>query len=161
MAETPDTLVAGDRTFRVRRARRDDVPAVVALLRADPVSATREQAPDEAYLRAFEEVDADPRHLLAVVVGDDDRPVATAQLMLLPHLSRGGATRLQVEAVQVGSQARGTGLGTALMEWAHAWGRAHGATLVQLTSDVTRTDAHRFYERLGYTRSHAGFKRPL
>jgi hypothetical protein len=29
---------------------------------------------------------------------------------------------------------------------------------VQLTSDNTRTDAHRFYERLGFARSHTGFK---
>jgi hypothetical protein len=36
-----------------------------------------------------------------------------------------------------------------------------GADLVQLTSDARRADAHRFYERLGFTGSHIGFKFPM
>ena len=35
---------------------------------------------------------------------------------------------------------------------------AVGATLVQLTSDAGRADAHAFYERLGFVGSHRGFK---
>ena len=34
---------------------------------------------------------------------------------------------------------------------------ALGAAMVQLTSDAARTDAHRFYERLGYVATHEGF----
>lgn len=39
--------------------------------------------------------------------------------------------------------------------------RRQNCQLVQLTSDVTREDAHRFYERLGFTASHVGFKLAL
>ena len=86
---------------------------------------------------------------------------ATMQLTLMPSLSRGGAMRLQIEAVRVAGSARGGCLGTALFTWAHDWGRAQGATLAQLTTDASRTDAQRFYERLGYVPSHVGCKLPL
>jgi len=39
--------------------------------------------------------------------------------------------------------------------------RKHGCRLVQLTSDSRRTDAHRFYDRLGFTPTHTGFKLTL
>jgi GNAT superfamily N-acetyltransferase len=83
------------------------------------------------------------------------------QLSLIPGLARGGTKRLLIEAVRVARSARGSGLGTALLGWAHDWGRAHGASLAQLTSDKTRVEAHRFYERLGYVASHEGFKSDL
>lgn len=79
----------------------------------------------------------------------------------MPGLTRGGTLRMLVEGVRVGSAARGSGLGAALMEWAHEQARARGASLVQLTSDKRRPEAHRFYERLGYVASHEGFKLEL
>jgi GNAT superfamily N-acetyltransferase len=83
------------------------------------------------------------------------------QLTLIPGLSRGGAKRLHIEAVRVAASARGGGLGSALFDWAHAYGRSRGATLAQLTSDKSRSGAHRFYEKLGYRASHEGFKYQL
>ena len=80
------------------------------------------------------------------------------QLTLIPGLARGGAARMQVEAVRVRDSARGHGLGSAMMHWAIQEARSRGAALVQLTSDTRREDAHRFYERLGFTASHVGFK---
>lgn len=56
---------------------------------------------------------------------------------------------------------RGDGLGTELMERAVARARERGCALVQLTSNKRRVHAHRFYERLGFTRSHDGFKLSL
>jgi GNAT superfamily N-acetyltransferase len=63
-----------------------------------------------------------------------------------------------VESVRVASSRRGTGLGQAMLEWAVAECRARGCRMVQLTTDKTRADAHRFYERLGFKASHEGFK---
>mgnify|MGYP002652369101 CR=1 FL=1 len=80
---------------------------------------------------------------------------------LILGLSRRGATRLQVEGVRVASGERSAGLGTAMLEWAHEHGRAHGAALSQVTTDRVRTRAHAFYEHLGYEASHLGLKRPL
>ena len=92
---------------------------------------------------------------------EDGVLVGTMQLTLIPGLARGGTKRLQIEAVRLSSATRGTGLGTAMFEWAHAFGNRHGATLAQLTSDKTRVDAHRFYDRLGYRASHEGLKRRI
>lgn len=144
-----------------RPARRDDLPAIVAMLAADPLGAGRESPDDPApYLAAFERLAADPnQHLL--VAERDGRVVGTLQLTLIPGLSRKGATRGLIEAVRVSSTERGNGLGTALIEHAVEESRRLGASLVQLTSDASRTDAHRFYERLGFTGSHVGFKLDL
>lgn len=98
---------------------------------------------------------------MAVVEDEAARIVGTMQLTIMPGLSRGGSTRLQIEAVRIASSTRGTGLGTAMITWAHDYGRAHGASLVQLTTDKSRDDAIRFYTSLGYVASHEGLKLSL
>ncbi|KGN36414.1 GNAT family N-acetyltransferase [Knoellia subterranea] len=145
----------------VRTATRDDVPAIVALLTDDPLGATRETgADDTAYLTAFEAIDSDPAHDL-VVLDDGGEIVGTLQLTILPGLSRGGALRAQIEAVRVASSRRGAGLGEFLFRWAIDESRRRGAVIVQLTTDLSREGAHRFYERLGFVATHAGMKLPL
>jgi GNAT superfamily N-acetyltransferase len=86
---------------------------------------------------------------------------ATMQLTFISGLARQGALRMQIEAVRVGSGYRSQGLGEAMIKWAIAEARQRGCRLVQLTSDKRRTSAHRFYDRLGFTRSHEGFKLTL
>lgn len=150
--------VAGEQ-FRVDRAAREDVAAIVAMLADDPLGLSREDGVAmEAYQAAFDAVDVDPAHLLVLVRDRHGEPAGTMQLTLLPGLSRGGATRLQIEAVRVHPAHRGHGLGAGMIEWAHEYGRRRGARLVQLTTDNSRTDAHRFYARLGYQASHLGMK---
>ncbi|KQV20618.1 MULTISPECIES: GNAT family N-acetyltransferase [unclassified Kitasatospora] len=145
----------------IRPAEATDLPAIVAMLADDPLGATRE-SPDDLtpYQDAFARIDADP-HQHLVVAESAGRTVGTLQLTVIPGLSRRGATRTLIEAVRIDASARGTGLGTVLIEWAIEQSRTLGAELVQLTSDATRTDAHRFYERLGFTGSHLGFKLDL
>lgn len=155
------TLTLGDRRFAIGRAVPADVPELVALLADDMLGRERESTDLAAYEQAFALIDRDPNQLLVTVRDDSDLLVATMQLTLMPSLSRGGATRLQIEAVRVGASTRGSGLGSALFAWAHDWGRAQGATLAQLTTDTARTEALRFYERLGYLPSHVGLKLPL
>ncbi|MFJ3226270.1 GNAT family N-acetyltransferase [Streptomyces sp. NPDC086783] len=147
--------------LEIRPADADDVPAVVAMLADDPLGAQRE-SPDDLtpYLAALERLSADPNQHLVVAVREG-RVVGTLQLTIVPGLSRKGATRSIIEGVRVHSDERGSGLGTQLIEWAIDESRRQDCQLVQLTSDVTRTDAHRFYERLGFTASHVGFKLPL
>jgi GNAT superfamily N-acetyltransferase len=149
------------RPFELRRAVEADVPELVALLSDDLIGAAREADTLAPYLRAFAEIDCDVNQLLLAVRDPSGGLVATMQLTLIPGLARGGAKRMQIEAVRVASAVRGSGLGAALFEWAHLYGAAHGATLAQLTSDKTRADAHRFYARLGYEATHEGFKREL
>ena len=145
----------------IRPATAADVPQIVALLADDPLGALRESPDDlDPYLAAFAAVDADPHQLLLVAVRGD-RTVGTLQLTVLPGLARRGALRGQIEAVRVARDERGTGLGATLITRAVDEARRRGCQLVQLTSDATRPDAHRFYEKLSFTATHVGFKLDL
>jgi GNAT superfamily N-acetyltransferase len=146
-----------------RDARRADVPAIVALLADDAIGAERETAADDvddAYLKAFDQIAADPRNRL-IVAEEAGQIAGTLQLTLLPGLSRHGMLRAQIEAVRVAAPMRGRGLGRAMIEWAVGQAREQGAGLVQLTSDKRRPGAVRFYESLGFTASHEGLKLSL
>ncbi|MEV7032427.1 GNAT family N-acetyltransferase [Streptomyces sp. NPDC093272] len=145
----------------IRAAVADDVPAIVGMLADDPLGARRE-SPDDLtpYFSALERLNADPNQRLVVAVREG-RVVGTLQLTLIPGLSRQGATRSIIEAVRIHADERGGGLGTRFIEWAIEESRRQGCQLVQLTSDASRTGAHRFYERLGFTGSHVGFKLEL
>ncbi|MFD9584379.1 GNAT family N-acetyltransferase [Streptomyces sp. NPDC059980] len=147
--------------LEIRAAVADDVHAIVAMLADDPLGAQRE-SPDDLtpYLDALKRLSADPNQHLVVAVRES-RVVGTLQLTVLPGLSRKGATRSIIEAVRIHADERGSGLGTQLIEWAIDESRRQGCQLVQLTSDASRTDAHRFYERLGFEASHVGFKLAL
>jgi GNAT superfamily N-acetyltransferase len=142
----------------IREAVRADLPAVVALLADDVLGRGRDfPVVDQAYERAFADIDADPRNFL-VVADDSGQIAASMQVTYIPGLGRHGAERSLVEAVRVRSDRRGQGIGHQLMTWAIAEARARGCALVQLTSDKSRTDAHRFYTRLGFVGSHEGMK---
>ncbi|MDI3420532.1 GNAT family N-acetyltransferase [Streptomyces luteolus] len=146
----------GDLT--IRPATADDLPEIVAMLADDPLGAQRESPDDlSPYEQAFERLAGDPNQHLVVAVRED-RVVGTLQLTVIPGLSRQGATRSIIEGVRIHSEERGSGLGTLLIEWAVGESRRQECQLVQLTSDATRIDAHRFYERLGFEASHLGFK---
>ncbi|MFG2429861.1 GNAT family N-acetyltransferase [Streptomyces sp. NPDC048590] len=145
----------------IRPAVAADIPAIVAMLADDPIGAHRESPDDLApYQSAFRRLAGDP-HQHVVVAVREGRVVGTLQLTVIPGLSRRGATRSLIEGVRVHADARGDGLGTRLIQWAVDESRRQECQLVQLTSDATRTDAHRFYERLGFTASHVGFKLSL
>lgn len=145
----------------IRSAVADDIPAIVAMLADDPLGATRESPDDmEPYRTAYERLRSDPNQFL-MVAERDGTVVGTLQLTVVPGLSRRGSTRSVIEGVRVHGSERGQGLGRLLMEWAIEESRKQGCRLVQLTSDAARPDAHRFYEQLGFTGSHVGFKLPL
>jgi GNAT superfamily N-acetyltransferase len=144
-----------------REATRTDLPAIVALLADDVLGKARDFAVvDEAYERAFADIDADPRNLL-IVAEDQSEVVACMQITYIPGLGRHGAERSQIEAVRVRSDRRGHGLGVRLLTWAIEQARNRGCALVQLTTDKSRGDAHRFYARLGFVASHEGMKLTL
>lgn len=144
-----------------RPARIEDLPAVVALLADDMLGAAREgaaAAPD--YAAAFAAIAADPNEML-VVAELEGQVAGCLQLGFIPGLSRRGAWRGQIESVRVAAAARGRGLGRRMILWAVAQCRERGCALVQLTTDKRRADAHRFYEGLGFVRSHEGMKLAL
>lgn len=160
----PLILPLASSIIELRTATVADLGAMVDLLTQDPIGRTREAVPDleapDPYRRAFELLEADPAHLL-LVAATGGAVVGTMQLSFIPGLSRRGALRAQIEAVRVHESFRGGGLGTAMFEWAIGEARRHGCALVQLTTDKARTDAIRFYDRLGFTSSHEGLKLQL
>ncbi|MFE9577458.1 GNAT family N-acetyltransferase [Nocardia sp. NPDC006044] len=144
-----------------RSATIDDLPALVAMLADDALGSVRESTDDlSPYRAAFAEIDNDPRQEL-VVAERHGAVVGTAQLSILPGLARRGSVRAQIEAVRVDRPLRGNGLGAQLIEECIRRAREYGCALVQLTSHGSRTDAHRFYGKLGFEPSHVGFKLTL
>lgn len=147
----------------IRLARRDDVPALLRLLADDDLASHPERhghgdlAP---YLEAFDDIAADPRSDLYVACLGD-RVVGTFQLVVLRHLAHRGGRVAVVESVHVASDVRRRGFGEAMMRFAVEEARRRGCHRVQLTSNKRRTDAHRFYLRLGFVASHEGFKLSL
>lgn len=146
-----------------RRAQASDIPAIVALLADDGLGRQREDTNsplNPKYEEAFRAIDADPNQLqLVAILGEE--VIGTLQLTFIPGLSRKGAWRGQIEGVRIAARHRGSGLGQHMFEWAVAQCRAKGCDLVQLTTDKKRADARRFYDRLGFTGSHIGYKLTL
>ncbi|MGW2477558.1 N-acetyltransferase family protein [Streptomyces sp. NPDC001665] len=147
--------------MHLRTATRSDLPAVLALLAdEDAVTDPASVVVGEAYEKAFADITADPRNEVLVLEADGT-VVGCLQATYIPGLGRGGAERALIEAVRVRADRRGGGLGRRLMELTVERARLRGCALVQLTSNRSRTDAHRFYTSLGFTASHEGFKLPL
>jgi GNAT superfamily N-acetyltransferase len=148
----------------LREARREDVAAIVRLLADDHLGAGREvvsDPPAAAYFAAFEKVAADPRNLLAVAEDAGGGVVGTLQMTFIPGLSNQGAELALIEAVRVEAGLRGQGLGQVMIAWALDEARRRGCRFVELFTHASRIDAQRFYERLGFEKSHAGMWRVL
>lgn len=143
-----------------RLATPDDLPEIVRMLADDDLGSQRERDEEplpESYLLAFEKISADSNHELIVAELHGD-VVGTLHLMFLPSLSYQGGLRAQVESVRVNSRFQNNGIGSRMMEWTIERAKERGAHIVQLTTHKSREDAHRFYERLGFQRSHLGMK---
>lgn len=146
--------------IEIRPARREDVAAIVALLADDVLGREREENTDPlpaAYLQAFDEIAASRDNFL-LVAERSGALLGCLQLTLIPGLARRGMKRGLIEAVRVGRECRGQGIGELLIRHAIDVARRHKCGLVQLTTDKARPDAHRFYERLGFGASHIGMK---
>jgi ribosomal protein S18 acetylase RimI-like enzyme len=146
-----------------RSALLADVPAIVALLANDELGSQREITGiplDQRYVDAFQAMEADSNQRLVVVV-DGDEIIGTLQISFIPGIARMGSWRGQIEAVRIAAHRRDSGLGQKMFEWAISECRSRGCSLVQLTTDKSRTDAHRFYEKLGFKASHEGYKLAL
>jgi GNAT superfamily N-acetyltransferase len=148
-------------TFRA--AARADLAAIVGMLAADPLGATRESVTEPLapeYEAAFAAIRDDPNNEL-LVAECGTALAGVLQLTYLPSLTYRGGWRAQVEGVRVAEGMRGQGVGRALLEEAIARARGRGCRLVQLTTDNRRPEALRFYEQLGFRATHAGMKLQL
>lgn len=161
--QLPTSVQARAADIHIRRATSDDLEAVTRLLGDDAISTSRGDGISDAnaaiYAAALQRIIDSPGNELIVALDSAGAVVGMLQLTVIPGLSHRGRSRLLVEAVRVSSAERSSGIGGALMRWVMDRAtRETGAPLVQLTSHGARTDAHRFYTRLGFADSHLGFK---
>ena len=146
-----------------RTATEADLPFILQLAQQDDIGAQRDPLRSDHQseaLRGLRAINADPNHNL-IIVEQDGQAVGSFQLSFITGVSRLGAWRGQIEAVRVSAQSRGQGIGTEMMRWALKMREERGCNLVQLTSDRKREAAHRFYENLGFSASHTGFRLKL
>lgn len=151
----------------LRTARQTDLQGIVRLLADDPLGQTRERYAvplPEGYAKAFAAIAESPNDTLLVAVVRErtgERVVGVLQLTVIPSLTYQGRPRAQIEGVRVATEQRNAGLGARMFRWAITRAKKAGCHMVQLTTDKRRPDAHRFYEKLGFTPSHEGMKLKL
>ena len=87
--------------------------------------------------------------------------VGVCQLLVLRHLQHAGGRCAEIESMHVRSDLRSRRVGEALLDEVEVRARSLGCYRIQLTSNLARLDAHRFYTRNGYAASHLGFKKLL
>ena len=144
----------------IREAARRDIPAIVRMLADDHLGRQREAYSEplpESYYDAFAAIERDPNNTILVACHGDD-VVGTLQLTFIPSLSYQGGWRATIESVRTDAALRGQGIGRMMMERAIELARSKGCVLMQLSTHRSRTDAHRFYERLGFKGEHLGMK---
>lgn len=143
-----------------RKATKEDVQDIVAMLAADKLGAKREDYSEplpEVYYQAFERIHEDHNQEL-IVLENEGEVIGTLHLSFIQYLTYKGGIRAQVEAVRVKENQRSKGVGKQLFEWAIDRAKEKGAHLIQLTTDKTRDDAVEFYKSLGFQPSHIGMK---
>ena len=153
-----------------RQAKIGDLSHIVRMLADDFLGARRERFEEplpEGYVKAFRQIDADPNNELIVAVLSEPHAgeppavqvvVGTMQITFTPSISFQGGKRATVESVRIDRRYRGQGIGREMMLWAIERAKREGCISMQLTTNVGRTDAHRFYENLGFSKTHLGMK---
>lgn len=147
-------------TVTVRPLARGEVAAALAVMLQGSLhpDGERPEHPD-AYWRAAEETTARGGAVLVALEGGE--VVGLCQVMVLRHFQHAGGLCAELESVFVREDRRARGVGGALLEAAEELARERGCYRVQLTSNVVRADAHRFYEAHGYAPTHRGYKKGL
>lgn len=149
--------------LRIRLATIDDLSAIVHMLADDLLGRQREDSDNPmapSYVAAFMAIEADPNNEILVAC-EGERVVGALQITYTPSLSYRGSWRATLESVRTAGDLRGRGIGTTLVQHAIERARARGCGSVQLSTHKMRTDARRFYERLGFAASHEGMKLSL
>ena len=155
-----DIMMTNEPSLTFQQATSTDIPAIVRMLADDPLGAQREAYQDplpQSYYDAFAAIDYDPNQQL-IVACLGQHIIGTLQLTFIPGLSYQGGWRMLLESVRIDAAYRNRGFGKELIVYALEQGKARGCYLAQLATNKERSDARRFYERLGFVASHEGMK---
>jgi ribosomal protein S18 acetylase RimI-like enzyme len=93
-----------------------------------------------------------------MVVENGGKIFGTCHLTIMPSLTFTGSTRMQIEAVRVHSNNRGQKIGEWMITEAINYGKYSGASTFQLSTNKQRSEAIKFYEKLGFKATHEGMK---
>ena len=147
--------------MKFRKVTEKDLLEIVDMIADDELGKKRENfqnpLPDQ-YLRAFKQISSDPHQELIVVENDNAEIIGTLQLSFIQYLTYQGGIRAQIEAVRIRKDKRGLGIGKKMFAWAINRAKERGAHLLQLSTDKKRPLAVKFYESLGFKKSHEGMK---
>lgn len=146
--------------LKFRLAEKDDLPAIIRLLRDDQLGSMREAEASHLYDAAMDAIVADPNHELTVAEMNKE-VIGTFHLVVIQHLTHQAMKRAQIEGVRVDSRFRRRGIGKTMLRYAVERGRQRGCGVVQLTTDKRRAEAVPFYESIGFVASHTGMKLEL
>ncbi len=138
--------------LRIREARAGEEPEIRSMyewLFAPPGTRPPHWDPDQALERLSDAITG-PRSTI-LIAEDGEALIGFCTAYVEINSVRFGR-RCWVEDLAVDPGRRSQGVGTALLQGAREWARAAGATHLELDSGLTRTEAHRFYEREGGTR---------
>ena len=146
-----------------REAEEADLERIVEMLSDDALGSKRERyelpLPSD-YRSAFKAIDADRNNEL-IIAELNNQVIGVMQITFTPYMTYQGGWRATVEGVRISKEARGTGAGTQMIEYAVERAKARGCHLIQLTTDKARDDALRFYEAMGFKATHHGMKMKL
>ena len=145
--------------FNLRNATEQDLTEIANLLNDDFLGKNREDLNCfNAYIDAFNEIQQHNNIQLLVLENENKKIIGTMQLIMIPCLAVTGSKRMEIEAVRIASELRGSGIGSWMIEESIKIAKQHNCKIVQLSSNNQRIDAHKFYEKLGFDNSHVGMK---
>ena len=145
----------------IREASEQDIPEIYRLIvsgrpEGEPSEPEPERTPPGCY-EAFRIIDTD-EHQMLMVAELFGTVIGTMQITFIHYLTGQGRPDCQIESVRVDAEHRNRGYGAQMIAWVLETARSASCRKIQLTSDLRRHDAHRFYERLGFKFSHRGAK---
>lgn len=145
----------------LRDALHDDIAQLVELILGGKIEIG---ADDDLYLDdyadALYEIDTtDGAYLMVAELGG--AVVGMLQLITFRHFQHRGGRCAEIESMHVSNEVSGMGVGGHLLDKAVSRAKDLGCYRIQLTCNVARDDAHRFYERHEFQPTHQGFKRYL
>jgi ribosomal protein S18 acetylase RimI-like enzyme len=143
----------------VRDARPGDIPALIRLVaQLSPGDPHREDPTDpDLYGAMLQQIQEASGHQI-LVLEEGGALAGTLALSIIPNLSHRCRPYAIVENVVVDEAARSRGHGQSMLKEAIRRAREAGCYKISLTSNKRRTAAHRFYERLGFSRTHEAFR---
>lgn len=136
--------------IRIRKARGADLEQILGVYREAGLETRGSLSLQTAY-GVLEKMSSYPSYSL-YVAEVDGKICGTFALLIMDNLANGGAPSGVVEDVAVPRAFQGQGIGKAMMRVAMDTCRRNGCYKLTLSSNEIRTEAHRFYEALGFTR---------